>query len=50
MNKKLHGGDAAVDALLYTDRTRSDTDIFISLYGVEPEMAVQLRELYYHFK
>jgi len=44
MNKKVHGGDAAVDALLYTDGARSDTNIFISLYGVKPEMAIQLHD------
>jgi hypothetical protein len=50
MNKIVHGGDAAVDALLYTDGIRSDTDVFMSLYSVRPETAIQLGELYYRFK
>lgn len=43
-NRVAHGADALTDASLYTNRERSDADVFCGLYGLSFDKVVELNK------
>ena len=39
------GGEAFLDACMYLNGWREDTEAYVALYGLEPEKVFELREL-----